>query len=549
MRDGIHISADIYMPAKPGWKGPCILIFTPYDNTMDFLIQYSKFFIKAEYAYMIVDVRGRGDSDGKFDPLEMGKDEYDCIDWISSQEWSNQKIGMMGASYLGSTQWAAAKEQHPNLKTIIPTAAAGNIWQETYYVNGLPCLWELPWLNAVSGRTLQWNTAKQMDWKEICFHLPLITMDEKMGRKIPMWKKMLKHSTFDDFWKSYKFSSQDFSKINLPVLHITGWFDGDQIGALFFYNGMINHSSAKENQYLLIGPWDHESSYRPQQKVGKKDFGEKSVLNIAKIHIEWFDYWLKNKRNEVPNWPKTMVFQTGSQKWRKFQNTWKELVTKDEKLEFFLKSQGSANTANGNGQLILKPTNDAPFDQYIYDPNDPLLVGDFYTYSKSYDLSSRDFDNRDDALFYISNPFEKTVNLIGEPILEFYGSSNCLDTDWVTLLSIVQKDGTLMHFRSEDFHGGVLRARFRNSFEKPELLVPGKIYKFTIKLNAICHQLQPGERIRLMINSSAFPVYARNNNTGNNIATDTEIKIATNRIYHSEKYPSKLIFSTLNLED
>ena len=540
MRDGITLSADIYMPDKPNWCGPCILVTTPYDNTMEILLQFARYFVAVDYAYMIVDVRGRGDSDGEFkDFLQQGPDEYDCIEWAAQQPWCDTNVGMMGASYLGWTQWAAAREHPPHLKTIVPTAAGGKIWGELFYTNGLPCLWQLPWMNAVSGKTLQWNTAMLIDWKKVCFHLPLNTMDEVIGRHIPRWAEYMAHSTLDDYWKPYLFSPEDFASIDIPVLTITGWFDGDQLGALFFYEGMVDHSPVNTNQYLLIGPWDHGSTFDPQETVGKVNFGKSAVLNLIQIHIEWFDFWLKGIENNFNKWPKTRIFELGTNSWRTSQDFWPP--KSNTSRTFYLDSLGNAQTSKGNGVLTSQPEYSAEVDIYKYDPRDPLLVSAYNAFKPDLNLRQKDFEERADALFYTSPPILDPFTIAGKPIVEFYGSSDCLDTDWVALFSIVEPNGDLLHFRSDDFHGGVLRARFRNSFEKPELLEPGKIYQFTLTLSSICAKIYPRQRIRLMLNSSAFPVYARNQNTGNDIGSDIEIKVATNSIHHSAKHPSKLI--------
>ncbi len=545
MRDGINLSADIYLPDAPNWIGPCVLVTTPYDNTMDLLLKFARYYVAADYGYIIVDVRGRGDSEGTFqDSIQLGPDMYDCIEWIAEQSWCDSNVGMMGASYLGGTQWSAAREHPPHLKTIIPTAPGGKIWGEIYYTNGLPCLWNLPWMNAVSGKTLQWNTAQLIDWKKVCFHLPLNTMDKALGRSMPRWAEYMEHSTLDDYWKRYIFTDEHFASINIPALTITGWFDGDQLGSLFFYEGMINHSPAKDNQYMIIGPWDHGSTYDPRETVGKINFGKSSLLDLIQIHLDWFDFWLKGKDNKVDQWPKTQVFELGSNTWRSSSEIW---PPRDNSSRiFYLDSKGNAQTANGNGILTPSPKYTAEVDQYIYDPEDPILVTSFNQYAGSLDLRSKYFDDRTDAVFYTSAPILESFTIAGTPTIEFYGSSDCLDTDWVTLFSLVEPNGDLLHFRSDDFHGGVLRARFRNSFESPELLEPGKIYKFTLTLSSMCVKIFPGQRIRLLLNSSAFPTYARNQNTGNDIGTDTEIKVATNSIHHSAEFPSKLIIPIFN---
>lgn len=543
MRDGVVLSTDIYLPEE-SVEGPypAILMRTPYDNTTKPYVDSAKFFASNGYAFIIQDVRGRCDSDGVWVPFfNEGPDGYDTIEWIAKQPWCNGKVAMMGGSYGGWVQWAAAREKPPHLTTMVSTASGGYFMKELPFMNGIPSLEMLGWLHLVGGRTVQVDfisgQSLPVNWRKVFYHLPLKTMDEALGRTNTVWREWLSHPNLDEYWKRVLFRPDDFTKINIPVLHITGWYDGDQPGALFFYDGMVNYSPAKDKQYLIIGPWDHAGTRFPRRELGGVDFTNEALMDMSKVHLEWFDYWLKNKQNEVAKWKRLKYFVMGANKWSEENQTW---PTKDtDQISYYLHSNGKANTLMGDGSLSTKKPEDETPDMYIYNPENPVIAVmdfDFYASKVETPLDNRFILRRDDVLVYTSEAFEKEIIIAGKPIMILHASSNCLDTDWFVQLSDVYPDE-----RSILLCSGCLRARFRNSLEFPELMSPGNIYNFIIELDSTCVAIKKEHRIRLAITSSMFPVFARNQNTGNDISEDDEIRIAKNTVYHSKDNPSHLI--------
>jgi putative CocE/NonD family hydrolase len=549
MRDGINLSADIYLPIRIKKEGyPTILLRTPYDNTYPYHIDMAKFFVLHDYIYVVQDVRGRCDSEGEWEPYKNeGYDGFDTIEWIASQPWCNGKIGMMGGSYKGFVQWAAAREKPPHLKTIVPTAAAGNFMREIPYNNGILGLWYIAWLHLVGGRSAQWNITSVVDWKEVFYHLPLLTMDEKLGRLSKNWREILNHPSVDDYWKDFIFAEDNFKKINLPVLHITGWYDGDQSGALFFYNNMIKYSPAANSQYIIIGPWTHAGTRTPNQTIGEIDFSTKSIIDIKNLHLDWFDYTLKGEISKIRNWKLTKYFIMGRNVWKEENSFW--AAKQASKISYYLSSAGSANSIEGTGRLIADIPSSNNSDKYLYDPNNPIIIiRDWDIYSHDFEdmVDYQDLLNREDILVYKTAPLESDITIAGNPVLEFFGSSSCFDTDWFISLTDVHPDRKCISLRTGDFGKGALRARYRNSLEYPDFLEPGKIYKFSIELDSICNEFKKNHRIQVAIMSSAFPIYARNLNTRNQNATSSEVKIAENKVLHGKDYPSRLILPLLN---
>ncbi len=403
--------------------------------------------------------------------------------------------------------------------------------QELPFVNGAPILWGLAWMHLVGGRTVQSGTNSIVNWKQVFYHLPLKTMDEALGRTNTVWREWLSHPNLDDFWKRFRLDD-DFENIDLPVLHITGWYDGDQPGALYFYEGMVNHSPAADRQFILIGPWDHAGTRTPKQELGGLDFTPAAIMDMNEIHLRWFDYWLKDVDNRLLRDKRVRIFMMGANKWRD-EESWPPKRARS--IEFYLHSKGRANTLKGDGSLSTKTPTDEPTDEYTYNPENPVeVVTDWNLYGDTVEsLDKRFIERRDDVLVYTSGPLKGELEVCGRPVVTLYASSDCPDTDWVAMLSDVYPDG-----RSINLGEGILRARYRNSLEATELMVPEKVYRFTFELTSTCILLKPGHRIRLSITSSAFPIYARNPNTGHPIGEDAELHIAHQTIYHSNEYLS-----------
>jgi putative CocE/NonD family hydrolase len=241
MRDGTVLVSDVWMP-DDGARHPVILVRTPYLRTqpeMGFAAT-GRYFAEHGYAYVVQDVRGRGDSGGDFDFFfQEAHDGYDAIEGIAAEPWSNGRVCTMGISYLGTDQWLAAREKPPHLVCMAPDSPAGVYQDEIPRMGGaFMMMWALGWLNDTSGRIGQMPNVMATDWDKVFAHRPLLTMDEAFGRKIRLYRKFLEHDTLDDYWKRIQLTPEDFARIDIPMLVTTGWFDGDQRGALFYWRGM-----------------------------------------------------------------------------------------------------------------------------------------------------------------------------------------------------------------------------------------------------------------------------------------------------------------------
>jgi len=545
MRDGVELSADIFLPRAEG-RYPTLLMRNPYTKSSrraGIPYEFLTYFAERGYALVAQDVRGRGDSDGEFGYYHADvEDGYDSVEWAASQPWSNGKVCMIGVSYLGTVQWQAAKVRPPHLVCLVSTAAAGDFMDEIGYVGGVFSAWgNLDWVNSVSGRT--WQDAAlydligkgQFDWEDVLWHRPLNTMDEVFGRKMKIYQDYLKHPTMDDYWKQIRLQPGDFRNIELPVLHITGWFDGDQPGAMHYWRGMQQYSAAKNQQFLVIGPWEHVNTFFGGPPfVGELQFGPESMLDRMALHTEFLDFYLKGTADSYDR-PKSRLYITGANEWREY-DAYPPNEAKE--VRFFLQSGGHANTLDGDGKLSLETADSQSPDKYTFDPKNPVPS---FIDEKLTGIDHRSIEAREEVLVYTSKVLEAPLDVVGNVHVELYASSDALDTDFTAKILDVQPDGRALRIGAPA--GGALRARYRFGFEKEVLLTPGKVEKYVIDLEEFGHCFLPGHRIRIEISSSAHPMYTVNQNTGNPVATDIEWNIAHQTIYHDEQHPSVLVLS------
>lgn len=533
MRDGVELSSDVWLPDGDG-KYPLILIRTPYVRVSPANVALARFFIGKGYAVAIQDVRGRGDSDGEFNFLfQEADDGYDSVEWMAAQTWSNGRVCMMGHSYLGAVQWLAASRKPPHLVCIAPTAAPGDYLNEIPYVGGaLMQSWALSWRASVSGKVRQRNLAPE-DWASIFEHRPLLTADEVLGRKVPQYREWLQHPTLDDYWLRIRLSTKDFEAIAIPALHTTGWFDGDQAGTMYYWQGMDRHSPAASSQYLVVGPWHHSQTFSGgERKKGEMEFSGDSVVDPFKAHVEFFDHFLKQSVEKFKQ-PRVRLYVTGRNEWRAF-DTYP--VPGSESRKLYLSSRGRANSLFGDGRLIEDMARSEPPDRYDYDPKNPVPLP--YT-NDVYAVDRRALERRDDVLVYTGPKLDTAVEVIGRVGVELYAASDARDTDFTASIIDVYPDERAVVLGARVV--GIIRARYRHGLERTELLTPGKVEKYHIDLGHIAHSFEPGHRIRVEISSSAAPTYNPNQNTGNPVATDTEWRTARQALYHDSMRPSALV--------
>lgn len=552
MRDGINLAADLYLPAyTPDLAGhedrwPIILTRTPYLKSSESTLDAARYYTSHGYAFVAIDVRGRGDSEGSFVPyVHDGPDGYDAIEWLAAQPWATSAVGTVGGSYPGCIQWLAALEQPPHLRAMIVSVTPSDPFVENPTGEHSPM--DLCWLHYVSGRTLQ--PMASVNWEEVYTHLPLQTMDERAGRRNEHWRNDLAHPQLDDYWQPRRYQHA-FERVNVPVLHVSGWYDDEQVGTPLNFIGMTTRGAtaeARARQRLLMGPWGHQINARA--KLGEVDFGPQALIDLRGEHIRWFDRWL---RPETASEPKTAgtdapadapvrIFVMGANAWRD-EREWP--LARTRWTRYYLHSDGHANSRFGDGTLSPEQPAAEPTDDYRYDPARPVP---FLTEPTSSQIGGPDdyaaVERRDDVLVYRTEPLAQDIEVTGPISVELFAASSAPDTDFTAKLTDIWPTGFVQRLCD-----GIVRARFREGMESPTLIEPGTIYRYTIDCWNTAQVFQAGHRIGLEIASSAFPKFARNLNTGAPLGLTSEMAVAEQRIYHDAEHPSALLLPIIGAE-
>lgn len=330
---------------------------------------------------------------------------------------------------------------------------------------------------------------------------------------------------------------------------MAGWFDVFLQGSLNNFIGMTTKAktpTARRRQKLIVGPWIHLlggtllGGLGTHSKTGDVDFGPNAIVDLQAEQARWFDYLLKGEDNGIGKEPRVKVFVMGANRWREADD-WPIPGTKY--TPWYLHSGGKANSLTGDGVLTATAPKAEQSDHYSYDPMHPVpTVGGSTCCSEESNPVSmgprdqRPIEYRHDVLCYTSAPLEKPLEATGPIKVVLYASSSAKDTDWVAKLVDVFPNGFAMNVAQ-----GILRARFRDSWEEPKLMEPGRVYKFEIDLWSSSNCFLPGHRIRVDITSSCFPQFDRNPNTGNPFGQDAKMVVAEQTVYHDRERPSQIL--------
>jgi uncharacterized protein len=543
MRDGVTLGADIYRPAAPG-KYPVMLSRTPYNKNGQ--AKWGNFFAQHGYIAVIVDSRGLNASEGKWSPyVDEGRDGYDTQQWIGKQPWCDGKMGMFGRSYPAYTQVVTAPYRSPYLKAIMPEAAQSSNFEAVWSWNGIYHLalglsWG-PQQEAIAEK----KPRPSPPWVEVMNHLPLKSSMDIVGVHSQFVTDTLTHETDDSFWKAMSIRDK-YAEMDVPSFHLTGWYD-DLVHETIMNFVNMRKSSRSENarrwQKLLIGPWGH--GVRSDPKYGDMDFGPQMLTDLQQLHLHWYDYHLKGVRNGLDKEAPIRIFVMGENKWRDEQE-WP--LSRAREMRMYLGSAGHANTRMGDGTLSEKtPSTELP-DKYAYDPRYPVPTygghgsgGGGITRDGAFSIQGpmdqRDTEQRNDVLVYSSEALSQDTEVTGTVTLDLFFSTDVRDTDFFATLSDVYPDGKTILLTE-----GALRARYRDSLTKTNLLTPNQTYEVKIPLWETSNLFKAGHRIRIHLTSSNFPRFNRNLNSGKAMADETEddIHVAHQVILHDSTHPSSI---------
>jgi putative CocE/NonD family hydrolase len=533
MRDGVNLAADIYQPEAEG-KFPVLLQRTPYNRAAG----AGSAAAMAAHGYVVIiqDTRGRFDSQGEFYPFRYeSQDGYDTVEWAAKLPYADGKVGMFGGSYVGATQMLAAMASPPHLVAIQPYVTASEYYDGWTYQNGALMQWfASSWSSGLATDTLRRKAGGLEDPKSWVGQLPVDSYRmlelPPVSALAPYFRDWVTHERDDDYWKPWKISDR-YAEMNVKALHAGGWHDIFLKGTIQNYVGMRNASPARADQRLLLGPWAHAET-SPEGKIGDVTFGKNAVLDTDGTILRWYDYALKGVRNEYATGAPVRIFIMGENAWR------------DER-EFPLARTKYTNYYLRKGALAAEAPGAEEPTQYEYDPANPVptIGGRLCCGNNQFPpgpADQRPNEGRPDVLVFSTPPLTKDVEATGWIKATLYASSSATDTDFTALLADVEPSG-YARFLTD----GIVRARYRNSTQRPEPIEPGKIYEYSIDLWATSNLFKAGHRIRLYVSSSNFPRFNRNLNTGEPIAGSTRMVKASQRIYHDAQHPSALVLPVI----
>lgn len=550
MRDGTELRADIYRPLASG-SYPVILMRVPYNKSIaqSAVYQHPSWYARQGYVVIVQDCRGRFSSAGIFDPLRNeALDGFDSVEWASTVPESNGRVGMYGFSYAGSTQLLAAAERPPALKCCIPAFAANDYFDGWMYENGALKLsfvmsWTVQMLSVNDAvrrgddRVVRRMIEHLNDFPAMLRHRPYsdFPLFKETG-VAPYFFDWLEHDTRDEYWRQNGLETR-YDDISVPCLHIGGWYDVFAKGTVTNYLELSRRAGNDPNreQRLIMGPWIH-FPWAPE--ATGSNLGESFANRTDIAQLEWFDRWLKSSDSSTGS--KVVHFVMGRNEWRSSES-WPPKGSQPVRL--FLESGGRANSRSGDGRLTSVPMEDeASPDVFIYDPNSPITSAGGNSccnaqVSPMGQACQAAVESRNEVLVYSTQPLNEAVEINGSPSVRLNVSTTALDTDWVVRLTDVDFEG-----HSYNISQGIMRARYSESLERPQLLEPDVAHEIEIVMHPTSWLFMTGHRIRLQVTSSDFPNHDPNLNNGlRNVAGSySDAVIATQTVFHDRLKTSSL---------
>ena len=497
-RDCVRLDADVYRPDDAG-EFPVLLMRQPYGRAIASTVVYAHPTWYAAHGYIVViqDVRGRGTSEGTFELFAHEiADGFDAVNWAASLPGSNGQVGMYGFSYQGMTQLYAAIARPPALKTLCPSMVAYDLYSDWAYENGAFCLQaNLGWAMQLAAETARlrgdaeafqklYAASRQLPLADLIPARPDMLKDLAPDSFYHAW---LDHPEPDEYWSNLS-PKTHWTDIDLPMLHIGGWFDPYLRGTLNLYREMANRSA--QAQHLVVGPWAHLPWGR---RLGAIDYGADANSFIDQLQIRWFDHFLKGIDSGLLEELPLRLFEMGSHEWCCL-DRWPETPLQP----YYLETNGLASISDRGGTLTNHLTASSGFDTFVHDPWRPVpaLGGHATIPAGACDRSA--LDCRTDIVTYTSEPLAEDLHLVGEAIVEVNCKADTPSFDLCAVLSEVKPDGSVYNFTQ-----GYIRV------QPSQATTP-----LAIPLQATCICIPQGHAIRLSLSAACFPAYPVNPGTG-----------------------------------
>ena len=544
MRDGVKLNATVFTAHGQKEPAPVIFTFTPYIG--DSYTDRAVYFAKHGYVYALVDVRGRGNSGGEFEPFaNEGHDGYDVVEWFAKQAYCNGKVTMWGGSYAGFDQWTVLKEFPPHLATIVPAAAAHPGVDFPFQYN-IFAPYDMQWLTFTSGVTGNgslfgnsgfWASKAREMYTE---HSAFQNYDKLVGNPSAVFQKWVAHPTPDAYYDAMAPSPEQYKKISVPILTITGHYDGDQPGAFTYYKRHMQYGTAeaKAKHYLIIGPWDHAGTRTPKAEVGGLKFGAASVLDLNKLHTEWYDWTMKGgaKPEFLKKRVAYYVVGAGAEEWKYADSL--ESIANGTKT-FYLGSSGTAGDVFHSGALTEARASGAGADSWTYDPLDTRPGEAEPEDDPHYLTSQREAMNLyGEGAIYHSEPFAEATEVTGFAKLTLWLKMDVPDTDLEADLFEMLPGGGSVALTS-----ATMRARYRESLREAKPVPAGATEKYVFdNFTFFSRRIAKGSRLRLIVESINSTGTEKNYNSGGVVAAETgkDAKTAHITLAHDAEHASAL---------
>jgi uncharacterized protein len=541
LRDGIRLNGILYMPINHAGRSPVIFTMTPY--TAQTYHASALHYAGHGYPFLVVDVRGRGSSEGVFHPRTEAADGHDIVEWIANQPFCNGRVAMWGGSYGGYCQWATTKGHSGSLATIVPVASScygvdfpmkGNVFSP----------YAMQWLTLVRERASQAQVfadkpfwlARYRRWFES--GIPFRQFDETCGDPSALFREWISHPHQDEYWDHYNPSAEDYAKLSIPILTITGAYDGDQLGALHYYREHIKNAapSVRAKHFLVIGPWDHASCGTPAAQFGGLKFAEASVLDMRRLFRQWYAWTMQ--AGPRPDFLEKNVayYVAGAEKWR-YADSLEGITARSEAL--YVHSRSNPVDVFHAGYLSPEPPRDSDPDCYVHDPRDVGLA----------DLEAKvDPQNFTDqrmtlaatgkCLIYHTAPFQQDVEISGFFRLSVWLAIDQPDTDFHVAIYEIARDGSAIRLAVD-----WMRARYRQSLRTAKLVDSSLPLRYEFeRFTFACREVPQGNRLRLVIGPAHSIHFEKNYNSGGVVAEESvkDARVVTVKLFHDPSHPTAL---------